>query len=213
MPPRSSRHSTTTHLPPEDPLPAKSTKRGRKPAIVEATDDGPSDTEVVPSKKRKGTAAKGGLAKKPLKAAAAARVQPSRPLRNEHPGVIAKPRVKRTLKEVAAEKAHKAQTLHELEELEVKKCQLLAEMEISEEEHAAEREARSVRWLSAMYVDNDSDDHGDGEDNEQGDEGEYFPMDIDESSRSESSDEPVPVVQPPKTVSTSELYCWPLVSP
>ena len=128
---------------------------------------------------------------KPTKAkpAPVPRALPSRAHRNEHPGNVGKPRNKRTGAEVAAAKAAKEEKVRQLEELERAKKQILAEMEIDDEDAIEKNRATAVRRLSDMVMggkDKDSEEYTDGD-----------PMDEDESEL----DNVVPTTKASKTVS------------
>lgn len=153
------------------------TKRAR------ANDATGNDTEVAPPKKKTKAA--------PLQHDAAPKAKakpvpepretlPERKGRNNHPGAIAKPRIKRTTAQVDADIAAKAEVKRRLEELEEEKKQLYAQMEIDEDERELERQVKTIRRLSDVI---ETDRPGDATESE----GEDFNMDV-EASDSDSED-------------------------
>jgi hypothetical protein len=99
--------------------------------------------------------------------------------RNNHPGAIAKPRIKRTTAQVEAENVAWAEEKRRLEELEAEKKRLYAQMEIDEDERELECQVKAIRWLSDVIgTDRDGTES----------EGEDFDMDVDASDSEESED-------------------------
>ena len=98
---------------------------------------------------------------------------PHRTNRNIHPGKSSMPRPKRTSAEVAEAKAKEAELLRKLEELDKQKIEVLAEMEVDEEEKDIEEEETAIRHLNDLQdSENESFTKDDGP--------EAFPMDEDE---------------------------------
>jgi hypothetical protein len=100
---------------------------------------------------------------------------PERKGRNNHPGAIAKPRIKRTTAQVEADNVAKAEVKRRLEELEEEKMRLYAQMEIDEDEKELECQVKAIRQLSDVIRDATES------------EGEDFNMDV-EASDSDSED-------------------------
>jgi hypothetical protein len=83
---------------------------------------------------------------------------PARSNRNEHPGLIAKPRAKRSSAEVAEAFERKAMLQRQADELEQKRIETLAEMELEEELEAEEEQQAVVKKLAASNSLDDMED-------------------------------------------------------
>jgi hypothetical protein len=149
--------------------------------------DTPGDgTEDIPTKEKKTSVTKAT----PLQhdAAPKAKVKPvpeprktlpERKGRNNHPGAIAKPRIKRTTAQVEAENVAWAEAKRWLEELEAEKKRLYAQIEIDEDERELGCQVKAIRRLSdVIRTDRDGTES----------EGEDFDMDVDASDSKESED-------------------------
>lgn len=93
---------------------------------------------------------------------------PARTNRNEHPGLVVKPRPKRTSAEVAEAAERKAALQRHIDELEQQRIVTLAEMELQEELEAEETQRAVVKKVAASSGLDDMEDvrtqSGDGED-------------------------------------------------
>jgi hypothetical protein len=111
--------------------------------------------------------------------------QPSRPNRNERPGLIVKPKPKKTSAEVAAVAERKAALQKQADDLERKRIETLAEMELQEElEEEAEEDAvvRKVADASSL------DDAVDVEMRSEAGDDAYTPVSEDSEEASSSED-------------------------
>ena len=159
----------------------KPTKRAR----ANDTTGNDNDTEVAPPKKKTKAAPQPPLQHDAAPKAKAKAVSepretlPERKGRNNNPGVIAKPRIKRTTAQVEADNVAKAEVKRRLEELEEEKKRLYEQMEIDEDEKELERQVKTIRRLSDVIVTNRDATES---------EGEQFDMDV-EASDSDSKDD------------------------
>jgi hypothetical protein len=175
----------------------KPTKRAR----ANDTTGNDNDTEVAPPKKKNKAAPQPPPQHDAAPKAKAKPVPepretlPERKGRNNNPGAIAKPRIKRTTAQVEADNVAKAEVKRRLEELEEEKRRLYEQMEIDEDEKELERQVKTIRRLSDVIVTNRDATESEGED---------FDMDVeasDSDSDSEDVDTDPKAVQKKKQVS------------
>lgn len=148
----------------------KANKPTTKHAHADDTTGNNSSTAADPAKKK--TKVANAASKVKVKPVPKPReTLPERKGHNNHPGTIAKPRIKRTTAQVEAENLAKAEMKRRLEELEEEKKKLWAQMEIDEDEKELERQVKAVRRLSDVII-------ADQETSDSESEGEDFNMDV-----------------------------------
>jgi len=185
-------------------------KRVRTANDSEYEGDDATDTHLSPPKPKRGRpTAKAG--KEPVRSAAGMAApkaitvrgkvlpprspQPARTNRNNHPGMVAMPRAKRTSAEVDAFEKRKADLRHQADELERQQIETLAEMELQEElDEAAEAQSVIKKLPDAGTIDDVEDvemqsNDGEGTGASVAETGSEVASDEDESD----SDEPVVV--------------------
>lgn len=139
-------------------------KRGRATTVGQSQQKIPKRAKstqagtVIPSASTDGNAVmttkKDALTKPPLRAPS------SRPHLNPHPGAPDMKKVYRTSEEVAAEKKKKDDARQELENMEKRKIELLAQLEVDQDAAYAEEEENAIRNLGDIDSVGDSVDVG-----------------------------------------------------